>query len=68
MSTVVETQSVAIVVTVNQGLCIETIERAILDHFPVQTNLLRWAIVGQTKPVSNEMVGYCIEATLQRIV
>jgi hypothetical protein len=67
MSTVVETQSVAIAVPVNQGLCIETIERAILAHFPVQTNLLRWAIVGQTTPMAVALVGYCIEATIQHI-
>ena len=68
MYTVVETQSVAISVPVEQGLCIETIERAILAGFPAQTHLLRWAIVGKTtKPITSNMVGYCIEATVQHI-
>jgi len=67
LSTVVETQSLIIEVSTDQSLCIETIEQAILAGFPAKTHLLRWAIVGQNKPVtSNNKVGYCIEATVQR--
>jgi hypothetical protein len=66
MSTVIETQSLVIEVSVGHSLCIETIERVIMAGFPAKTHLLRWAIVGQNKPVTSNMVGYCIEATVQR--
>jgi hypothetical protein len=67
LSSVVETQSLIIEVSADQSLCIETIEQAILAGFPAKTHLLRWAIVGQTKPINIEMVGYYIEATVQYV-
>ena len=67
LSSVVETQSLVVEVSTDQSLCIETIEGAILAGFPAKTHLLRWAIVVQTtKPITSNMVGYCIEATVQR--
>jgi hypothetical protein len=65
--TMIETQSLLIEVPIEQALCIETLERAILGQFPAQTQLLRWAIVAKIESTTMAIAIYRIEATVQRV-
>ena len=69
VATLIETQSLEVAVAADKALDVDSLEQAILAQFPVQTQLLRWAIVAKLEPASvdNQPIFYQIEATLGHI-